>query len=164
MFEIIINSSGVPRLHVEGNRGPHREGEAADEWSLVSNKWNQQVAPARYRHASRFATWPITASNADEAFVIVPAEAGATRPMRDAVDARVVGEVRNGTGRIIDSPREVGGYPALASAPAPADADHDGMPDDWETAHGLDPRNPADGNARSQADGYTHLEEYLHSR
>lgn len=40
-------------------------------------------------------------------------EAGASRP-RDAVDARIVEEVRTRTGRIIDSEEEVGGWPALA--------------------------------------------------
>jgi hypothetical protein len=45
------------------------------------------------------------------------------------------------------------------SAPL-TDTDHDGMPDDWETAHGLQP-TIADGNADPDADGYTNLEEYL---
>jgi len=39
------------------------------------------------------------------------ADAGAARPARDAVDLRVVTEVRNKTGAIIDSPRDFGGYP-----------------------------------------------------
>lgn len=43
----------------------------------------------------------------------VLAEAGASRP-RDAVDARIVEEVRTRTGRIIDSEEDVGGWPDLA--------------------------------------------------
>jgi hypothetical protein len=34
------------------------------------------------------------------------------------------------------------------------------MPDAWESAHGLNPRNPADG-AKDSDDGYTWLEKYL---
>ena len=34
------------------------------------------------------------------------------------------------------------------------------MPDAWETAHGLDPRDPGDG-AASAANGYTQVENYL---
>ena len=50
--------------------------------------------------------------------------------------------------------------PELKSAPAPVDTDGDGMPDSWEQAHGLDPRDPANRN-RVGADGFTELEHYL---
>jgi hypothetical protein len=75
----------------------------------------------------------------------------------------VVDDVKKGTGRIIDSPGQVGGYPRLRSAAAPADSDHDGMPDAWERARGFDPRDAADGAEDADGDGYTNLEEYLHS-
>ncbi len=42
----------------------------------------------------------------------VLATCGARPEMRDSVDARIVADVRNGTGRIIDSESEVGEYPA----------------------------------------------------
>jgi hypothetical protein len=57
----------------------------------------------------------------------------------------------------------VGGWPLLKSLPAPHDADQDGMPDDWETENGLNPADSEDQNEDSDADGYTNLEEYLHS-
>jgi hypothetical protein len=40
------------------------------------------------------------------------------------------------------------------------DTDQDGMPDWWETAHGLDP-NIADNNGDFDTDGYTNVEEYI---
>ena len=43
------------------------------------------------------------------------------------------------------------------------DSDHDGMPDEWERKHGLDPKNPADGSLDANADSYTNLEKYLNS-
>jgi hypothetical protein len=161
LYEIIINSSGVPKLYVEGNRGPHRTGDAADEWSPVSYKWNQQIAPAHYRAMTRFATWPITTTSAEEAMRMVLAQAGATLPKRDAVDTRIVADVKDGTGKIINNVSEVGGHPKFASGTPPADSDHDGIPDEWEMQHGLDPHNAADGKA--ETDGYTNLEKYLHS-
>jgi hypothetical protein len=57
----------------------------------------------------------------------------------------------------------VGGWPQLKSAAAPADADSDGMPDEWETSRGLNPRDPADGPRDRDNDGYTNVEEYLNS-
>lgn len=90
-------------------------------------------------------------------------EAGATAPRRDTVDARIVRDATERTGRIIDSQEQVGGWPALAGGDAPADSDRDGMPDAWELARDLDPENPADGPGDRDGDGYTNVEEYLNS-
>lgn len=40
-------------------------------------------------------------------------EAGATLPKRDSLDTQVINDIINGTGNIIDSPDEVGGWPDL---------------------------------------------------
>src|SRR5262249_1400080 len=103
----------------------------------------------------------VTTVSAKEAYESVLANAGATRPKRDPVDARVVAGVRSATGHIIDSTAQVGGWPEMASAPPPFDCDRDGMPDEGEKAHGLDPANPADASLDRDKDGYTNLEEYL---
>ncbi len=41
------------------------------------------------------------------------------------------------------------------------DSDHDGLPDVWEIAHGLDKDNPADASLDSDRDGQTNGQEYL---
>ena len=79
------------------------------------------------------------------------------------MDRRVVADVRNKTGAIINSPEEAGGYPEFVGGNPPNDSDHDGMPDDWESAMGLDPNGAADGNGDLDGDGYTNIEEYSHS-
>ncbi len=62
---------------------------------------------------------------------------------------------------MINSQKDVGGWVQLQSRPAPLDSDRDGMPDAWERAHGLNPKDPADRNTTKEPGGYTHLELYL---
>lgn len=102
---------------------------------------------------------PVASDPAPHAYARVLDSAGASL-VRDAVDQKVVAGVRNRTGRIIDDEAQDGGWPALKSLPAPADSDNDGMPDDWERAHGLDPAR-ADGAADRNKDGFSNLEEYF---
>src|SRR5262249_43435347 len=93
-------------------------------------------------------------------------EAGATLPKRDPVDTRVIEEVRTGKvtyeeGKgIITDPKQVGGYPQYKGEPY-ADADKDGMPDSWETKHGLNPNDASDAAKDQSGDGYTNIEKYL---
>jgi pectin methylesterase-like acyl-CoA thioesterase len=102
--------------------------------------------------------------SAQDAYNHVLADAGATLPKRDAIDARVVYDVKNRTGQHINSPREVGGYPDYPTViSAVIDQDHDGMDDAWELEKGLSPSNPDDRNgANLSPEGYTNLEVYLH--
>jgi pectate lyase len=108
-----------------------------------------------------FDTPPVAAVSALYAYKAVLAAVGACKPVRDSVDTRIINHVREGKGKIINSQEDVGGWPNLKSAPAPADSDHDGMPDEWEKAHGLNPNDAADAQADPDKDGYTNLEEYL---
>ncbi|MBN1131988.1 MAG: hypothetical protein JXR52_12525 [Bacteroidales bacterium] len=104
---------------------------------------------------------PVSMEPAVMCYSSVLAHAGASFPVRDAVDHRIIEDIINRTGAIIDSPSEVGGWPLLNSADAPDDNDHDGMADDWELTAGLDPADPADRNLDRDGDGYTNLEEYI---
>lgn len=54
---------------------------------------------------------PVTTESAQAAFEHVLKDAGATLPKRDAVDERIVREVRQGTGHIIKRVQDVGGWP-----------------------------------------------------
>ena len=98
--------------------------------------------------------------SAQEAYETVLAKAGASL-VRDAADLRIVQGVRDRTNRMIDSQAEVGGWPTLTSKAAPSDRDRDGMPDEWEKDHGLNPDDSSDGNRDRDNDGYTNLEDYL---
>ena len=113
--------------------------------------------------ASPFKSPEVETLSAEDAYKAVLAFVGASLPVRDGVDARIIDEVRKRGGSIIDSQNQVGGWPSYRSKKPPKDSDNDGMPDDWETAHGLDPHNPADAGLDRDGDGYTNVEEYLNS-
>jgi pectate lyase len=112
----------------------------------------------------------VATQTAQDTYQTVLAGAGATLPMRDPVDVRTVNMVLSGvatngsrTNGIINHPDEVGGYPVIAVVTRPVnwDTDQDGMPDSWETQHGLNSNSAADRNGDFDSDGYTNLEEYL---
>jgi len=80
----------------------------------------------------------------------------------DSLDMRVIDDVQNCRGRVINSPIEAGGWPHLPEELGPPDADKDGMPDDWESTHsGLDPKDATDAWQDLDGDGWSNLEEYL---
>ena len=109
--------------------------------------------------------------SADEAYRQVLAGSGTVN--RDQVECRIVNEVRTGTSQfggaakgansgIIDTERDAEGFISYATDyVVPTDTDGDGMPDEWERKHGLDPY-VADQN-KVNADGYTALEVYLNA-
>lgn len=138
----------------------------ADNWAggVQGNFWNncrvETVHPAE----------PITTHAAERAYSLVLSNVGAVLPKRDAVDKRIIEEVRSGTATagkagngIIDSQSDVGGWPELRTYNVPSDTDADGMPDDWEMAMDLNPADATDRNDDLNGDGYTNLEEYLNT-
>ncbi len=114
----------------------------------------------------------ITTTSAAEAYEDVLNDSGAYIGLngdgtfferRDAVDERIINQVRTGTGHIINDPGEVGGYPPLDPGIAYADTDNDGMGDAWELIHfgSLSWEEPSGPSRDYDKDGYTDLEEFL---
>jgi pectate lyase len=154
------------QFYVAGNYAHGFPEVTADNWNGgVMIEGGGQFGVDDVRVTEPYEAWPINQETALEAFESVMKKVGATLPKRDAVDRRVVESVRTGKpavgNGIINDPNEVGGFPEFKSAKAPVDTDHDGMPDVWEKANGLNSRDAADGPADADKDGYTNLEEWL---
>lgn len=171
------------RWYVADNVMEGNEQVTQDNWNggIQPNSQEEGVMEAM-RRDTPWEAMPIRQHTAQEAYQLVLEHAGAVLPERDAVDTRIINDVRTGAAAfegaaykqhhkladntvktgIIDSPSDVGGWPVLKSKKAPKDSDHDGMPDAWEKKHGLNPKDPSDGAALT-ADGYTQLEAYLNS-
>ena len=137
----------------------------SDPWSIVlfDSGWTQEQINA-YKQSSELPVLDaIPSESASIAYSRVLNEAGAILPERDSVDDRIVNDVIDGTGSIIDDEDQVGGWPTLTSDTPPTDTDHDGMPDTWESSHGLNPNDAGDSSGDRDSDGYTNIEEYLNS-
>ncbi|HEX2080149.1 MAG TPA: hypothetical protein VHG08_20780 [Longimicrobium sp.] len=155
-LSVATNMSSGTGIYYQGNIAPRRPTDTGPEYAISSQG-------SLYAVATRFAAPAITTQTALDAYPLILQKAGATVPVRDAVDARIVSEVQNGTGRIINSPSEVGGYPVYRSGTPPVDTDADGMPDTWESARGLNPASASDAATDRDGDGYTNVEEYVNS-
>jgi pectate lyase len=107
----------------------------------------------------------VKADSAAEAFRKVLSGAGASI-FRDLVEVRLLDQLKSlgKKGQIIWTETAVGGQDKLKQGKSKTDSDGDGMPDDWEIANKLDPKNAADGVIFSNNSGYTNLEVYLNSR
>ena len=66
--------------------------------------------------------------SAEEAYNTVLSDAGATLPKRDSIDARIIADVKNQTGRIINNANEVAGLVEM-----PATKRVFSIPDDWKS-------------------------------
>ncbi len=87
-------------------------------------------------------------------------DGGATLPARDAVDLRILRSVRDGTGRIIQKETDLPEsqrWPQYHSLPALADADRDGLPDDWQQQFDVH------GAMTITAGGYANIEHYANN-
>lgn len=121
----------------------------------------------------------VTTHSAATAFDKVMSYCGASL-YRDDVDSRYMEEARTGTATykgsvtnedgLIDIVADVNGYTEdnfpSETRPEGFDTDQDGMPDEWETANGLDPNNPDDANLYTldtEKVWYTNVEVYINS-
>lgn len=154
MFEI---EGSATTLYVARNfiEGAGRAND--DQWAMVED------ADKATQLSEELKVAPVTTHPAQEAFRLVLASGGASRPVRSPVDARIVADVLAGTGRVINSQADVGGWPDYRSGKPPIDSDNDGMPDTWEQLHGLNSRDPSDANLDRSENGYTNIEEYINS-
>ena len=166
------------KFYINGNFVADYPAVTADNWGLgVYNQFHSSygtVSQADKDAMKRSAEHPtnnVTTHTAENAYIKVMDYCGVSHK-RDLVDSRIIVNVKNksfsfpgskgATNGIIDSQTDVGGWPVLQSLPALIDTDKDGMPDDWETAKGLDPK-VANANGKNLSTGYENIEVYINS-
>lgn len=103
---------------------------------------------------------------AEEALKWMIDSVGPSLPARDEVDQYLIDELTSfGTGGSTDGisdettlPHKGTGF--ISPGNKPKDSDNDGIPDEWETANGLNPNNASDAVAIA-ANGYLNIENYV---
>ncbi len=100
--------------------------------------------------------YEISLQTAEEAYEYVLNNAGATLPKRDSIDARVINDVKNGTGRIINGIEEVGGFSGITSEKRTF-----AIPSDWKSANGMGSKSETDIVTSGKWKGYTWIEAYV---
>ncbi|MDP2688483.1 MAG: right-handed parallel beta-helix repeat-containing protein [Deltaproteobacteria bacterium] len=143
----LFNADSTASVYVSDNSAA---GATSNPWSVVS------IVPSDViTHASTPPVWvpQLTVRPSTEVKGWVLSNAGARPADRDPVDTRIVNDAKNGTGRIINCvapdgsarcQKNAGGWPVLAKN---------------YRALAL----PANPSGDDDADGYTNLEEWLHS-
>jgi hypothetical protein len=160
------------RAYVAGNIAEGNERVTQDNWDGgVQIDEQEGYDPAaifpQLRSDTPYPHAYLEIQSAEEAFEHVLATAGATLPKRDAVDARIMRMVRAGKvsdaegDGVIDDIAEVGGYPEYSGTPY-ADADGDGMSDEWERQYGLNPEDASDATVLKGDGSYTNIECFLY--
>jgi len=190
----VIDNFG--KAYVSGNVIEGHEKVTKDNWAGgvqpdVRSKPLDEVLK-EVRVYEPFAHAPLKIQSATEAYKYVLSNVGATLPRRDAVDERILTEVRTGVipplqiakgsqekanfygyaqrytdelaelvkkGFITD-PSEVGGWAVYTGTPY-QDSDGDGLPDDWEKRHGLNPKDASDATGDLNGDGYMNIEDFI---
>jgi pectate lyase len=174
------NMPGPPSTYLSGNIGPHQSDPNGDQWVMTAidladegGGETQSPIPVDWQRSTPLPAqeFPIMASPVENLDNILLPEVGNSRRLdengnwvnkRDVVDKRIINEYQEGTTgdffRVEDPDHTI---PAIVAGTPYQDTDHDGMPDAWETAHGLNPEDASDGNEDADGDGYTNVEEFL---
>lgn len=164
------------KYYINGNVSEGNPEVTADNWNLgVFNQMKPSYSLTDADKNSIKINQPhdiqnnIKTHSAKEAYEKILQIGGASL-VRDAVDIRILKEVKNGTftyngslgskNGIIDSQNDVGGFPDLKSRKPLLDSDKDGIPDEWEKKHNLNPKK-ANANGRDLEKNYDNIEVYM---
>lgn len=174
-YEKVTNNNWDGGVQIEGKNGELMTFDESKSYFLAMKTSKPLPMP-----------WFRNIMTADKAYDFVLQNVGATLPIRDAVDQRIVRTVKTGKPEyvegldpdsfyqfkhrrlpadsykngIITDIAQVGGYPEYKGTPY-LDSDKDGMPDRWEVKYGLNPKDASDAKGDLNKDGYTNIEDYI---
>jgi hypothetical protein len=177
MYQIVNPWNKLPKIpfgkwYLDGNYVDGSPEVTANNWAGVLMGEKGDGDKEQGKVTTPFAAVPVKTESAKEAYKLVLEKVGCSFK-RDTLDERIINDVKNRKGGLIDVQggyphgtayeATVNAWPALKSKPAAPDKDQDGMPDAWETAHHLNLNDPADAAAYTLNKQYTNIEVYANS-
>ncbi len=160
------------KYYVEGNYVDDAVGISSNNWLGVEPEKSTPADKTAIQLAAAAPTVDIPAQSASDAYTAVLKSAGASY-RRDTLDQRIINNVKNRTGKMIDVQGgyahgtdyalTVNAWPTLQTKPAAADTDKDGIPDSWEKKKGLNPADATDAQLFTLNKLYTNIEMYIDS-
>ncbi|MDB5250532.1 MAG: pectate lyase [Segetibacter sp.] len=161
------------KFYISGNYVDGSPAVTHNNWMGVVMNEGTQADTVYSKVEIPFPAEAVNTQNAEEAYQLILKSVGAILPTRDTLDQRIINDVRNRTGRLIDVQGgfphgteysiTVNAWPALKSAPAAIDSDNDGMPDTWETRNKLNPKDASDAAKVNLHRFYNNVEVYINS-
>ncbi|WP_207421323.1 pectate lyase family protein [Desertivirga brevis] len=161
------------KYYITGNYVDGAQEVSKDNWLGVLMNKGTEADKNQSKMKTAFTAVEIKGETPAAAFRKILSQGGASLPARDTLDQRIIKNVQNRTGGLIDvqggfkhgTPYEktTKAWPVLKSLPAPKDTDGDGMPDSWEIKNKLNPKDQTDGTGYSLNKAYTNVEVYLNS-
>lgn len=148
--EMLKSNFYINGNYVYGNAEATANNTKSSDYVMNMDKANLLSAPVS------MGEYEIPSQTAEEAFDDVIANVGATLPKRDDIDARVVADVKNGTGRIINGIAEVGGFSGITSEKRVFT-----IPDEWKSTSGMGSSAETDLVTGGIWTGYTWIEAYV---
>ncbi len=168
---------GMQRYFFDGNVMPGYFDEKTQDKGRKMTITNKEMVEYETFVNKPFFDSFVATQSANGAYKNVLSDVGANQPFFDKHDNRIIEETKKGTftfkgsksgyGGMIDNEEDAGGWPNFPSETRPADwdTDHDGLPNWWEKAFGLNENSPAgdfsDANSDTDKDGFTQLDNYL---
>ena len=161
------------KWYVAGNYMDGSEKVNADNWAGIAAGEKKDGDIMKVKMNAPLSVVEIPAESAETAYKNILKYGGAILPERDTLDVRILKNVAERTGRIIDvqggfkhgTPYDISkiAWPVLLQKPAPADTDKDGIPDVWEKAHQLNLLDASDAVKYTLHKHYSNIEMYLNS-
>ncbi len=160
IYHEAFGGSPTPLIYVKGNIGVSRTAQGGSEWT-VAESWQDILQDTAWQKTTPWPAPPVTTTTMTSTYAAtVVANAGATKPSRDTVDAQMATYFTNATGTYRTNVSYPTDFPTYSTPSAPTDTDGDGMPDSWETSKGLN-NSSNDSASDRDSDGYTNIEEYI---